>query len=301
MQLKYDIEDLKKEVWFLKNSVIPDIENQISGLGGEDVEEIKLEIVNITNSLNSIQNYLDTLNGKVSTNESNISEVENKISSIQQTLTSINSEISSLKEDGNIYASQIDSVSACYDRLNDSLSSTQTDVTQISNSLSQTSSSLTSLTQSVDEKITALENKITQLESKVGSSSGEDTTLLFYAFSDDSNINLGYTSGIQGGTTLNIDLTPYRALRIYALVGNYDCQKVIMLNNRKKNDITLHTSSPSLNLFNYQKITVPVTTPNQITFGSWCRFEWSKSTSSVTYTSGTFSSSTYCYRLEGIK
>lgn len=301
MQLKYDIEDLKKEVWFLKNSVIPDIENQISGLGGEGIEEIKFEILNITNSLNSIQNYLDTLNSKVSTNESKISEVENEISSIPQSLTEINSELSSLKEDGNIYASQIDSVSACYDRLDNSLSSTQTEVTQISHSLSQTSSSLSSLTQSVDEKITALENKISELEGKVGSSSGEETTLLFYAYSNDDNINLGYTSGIKGGTTLNIDLTPYRALRIYSLVGNYDCQKVIMLNNRKKNDITLHTSNPSLNLFNYQKITIPTATPNQIYFGSWCRFNWNDSTNSVTYTSGTFQSSTYCYRLEGIK
>lgn len=215
-----DIEQLKKEVWYLRK-------NLGSG-GGTDTSELSA-------SISALQSRVSTLEGQMST--------------------------------------------------------VQTSTFQNGSSIAVLSSNLTSLT----SRVSALENG-----GGSGGGGSESINLIYDMRSNDSNINMGLTSGATCGTLFRLDYSVYKSIRLYCSINGCEVQKVIKVAERKKSDITVWAINSTFNQISYFRFVFPVNN-TVLQVGQYCIYSYDfNNGNQLSVSKGSVNTNFYVYRLEGI-
>ena len=106
-QIESEFEDLKKQIWYLINKVIPTLNNG-SGTSADTLQEMNKKINTLSTSLNSLQTQIDKLPNNLSEEISNLStsianlvladeDIETSINSLIENIDSFNSLIDSMQ------------------------------------------------------------------------------------------------------------------------------------------------------------------------------------------------------------
>lgn len=88
-----DLEQLKKEIWYIKKTLIPSLQTQISNSGGGNTSEL-------TSQLTALQTRVTTLEGQVSTLQSSVSGNTTNISSLTTDLSGLTTRVTTLENSG---------------------------------------------------------------------------------------------------------------------------------------------------------------------------------------------------------
>ena len=118
--------------------------------------------------------------------------------------------------------------------------------------------------------------------------------------STDANINRGFTAGLIGNKYFSVDLTPYKYIRVFANLANFECQQKIDLVNRKQQEFTLCAISNTYLAIHFMKGQVRTALDRFAALG-YSIFTYTKSSSAWTVENGSNKSTIYIYRVEGIK
>lgn len=106
-QIESEFEDLKKQIWYLINKVLPTLNNG-SGTSSETLQEMNKKINTLSTSLNSLQAQIDKLPNNLSEELSNLSnsianlvladeDIETSINSLIENIDNFNSLINSMQ------------------------------------------------------------------------------------------------------------------------------------------------------------------------------------------------------------
>ena len=85
-----DLEQLKKEIWYIKKTLIPSLQSQISNSSGCNTSEL-------TSQLTALQTRVTTLEGQVSTLQSSVSGHSSSISTISSDVSSLTTRVTTLE------------------------------------------------------------------------------------------------------------------------------------------------------------------------------------------------------------
>ena len=99
--LQNEIQQLKKDVWYLKNRTITDILNslsQITGDTGGEIPSIKNRLDECESELDVLDDALDTLSSVSSSNSASISSLTSSLSGLSTNVSNISTTLSSLQE-----------------------------------------------------------------------------------------------------------------------------------------------------------------------------------------------------------
>ena len=172
-----ELENLKKEVWYLIKKTIPKLEELINGSSSKELEEIKnqlqnalLDIENLKSQLNSIDGKIDTTNENVSTLQNNFQTLSNTINNLSQSLTTLQQTVSTNSSNISNLTNSVNTNSSDIDSLNNSVSEMALNMQNLSNSVSSNTSKLNNLETTVSSnssKIQQNETSISTLQSKI--------------------------------------------------------------------------------------------------------------------------------------
>jgi chaperonin cofactor prefoldin len=304
---QFDLDNLKKEIWYLKTKTIPDLYSSLKNTTGGDltttVYNLKQKVSALEDSVDKVSDEIDD----IKTTTSTISQLKEDVESLSQTATELASSITSLTtnmESVNTYISEnndnINKLIESDSTMNASIEKLATShETRLSN-LEETNASYEKRITTIEENNSSITDSINALNDKVGNSQGLTIDVIYDMRSDDSTINQGYTTGIIGGSSLNFDFSNYRAINVYATLNSNDCQKIITLTNRNKYDFTFVGASSTLKIYNFMRAQIP-STLNRLIVGSYASITYNSTTSALSVDYGTKSTSFFVYRIEGIK
>lgn len=109
-RIESEFEDLKKQIWYLNNKVIPSL-NGGNGTSSESLEEINTKINTLSNSLSSLQEQMKSIPNDLSTQLDNLSNsIANLVLSDEDIETSINSLIENVDNINNLINSMQSSI-----------------------------------------------------------------------------------------------------------------------------------------------------------------------------------------------
>lgn len=200
--LNQELEQLKKELWNIKNKVIPAIDPSSSSITQDDLDELAEE-------LSSISSQLSSLSSDVSDNATDIASIQSDISSISSSISSISSDLSTLGTQVGTNSSSISSMQSSISYHNSCLQSIDSRVGTLSLSvtaLSTTVSSLESTVSSHTSSISTLSSNVSSLQSDV-SSLQTQTNALEQEVQTISSVSSGTIVTVSGNaqTTWNAD------------------------------------------------------------------------------------------------
>ena len=207
---------------------------------------------------------------------------------------------SNLLNSHNGLAFHVDDLEAEHEQFVNDISSLNENNTLLSNSLTNVSSISNQNSNEIETIKQDIQLIKSQLENLSGGS-GLDYDVLYDMRSDDAAINHGVTSGAVGGTTLMIDLTPYRYLRVFGYVNSYECQDFIKLTDRNRTDFTMMSIATNMKTLNFLKYVIPATM-DRIQFSNFATYTYNSAKLSFgSYELGKTNENFYAYRIEGIK
>jgi len=196
--LNQELEQLKKELWNIKNKVIPEIESSSSSVTQSDLDEL-------TEELSSISLQLSSLADDVSENASDISSIKSDISSITSSLSSLSSDLSSLNTQVGTNTSSISSMQSSISYHNSCLQSIDTRVGNLSlsiQSLSSTVSSLSSTVSSHTSSISSLTSDVSSLSTDLLSLTSDVSSLQSQTDSLEQEVQT--LSSVSSGTIVTV-------------------------------------------------------------------------------------------------
>ena len=285
-ELQDKLEQLEKEIWFLIKTTLPELREELSHAGGgadkEKIAELEKKINETTNRVNEAMESITNINAQLenleNTTQNHGVELENVKASAIENSTNINRLQTSVSNNSS--------------NINSSQSSVSNNTSNISNNASNISN--------ISGNLTNLTNRVTTLENRPSSSGGGRVMEVIYDMkSEDANINLGYTSGLLGNTTINWTGEGYDFLRIYGVLNNLFSYIEIPLNNRLKNDFILYTVGLTGKVVHYLKGAV---LPDKKQFAVGLGFTYTfNSTSNEMSFASSFNTKYYISRIEGIK
>lgn len=127
-----------------------------------------------------------------------------------------------------------------------------------------------------------------------------EPVVLYDMDSDDPDINLDFTMGMQGGYTIQLDTNGFRYLRVFASLDGFEAQTCVDIINAKKLEFYLKTNDPASMRFYSMRFGL-TTNHNVFSSGQYCKYEFSTSTGTFKRTIAARSADFYIYRIEGIK
>ena len=127
-----------------------------------------------------------------------------------------------------------------------------------------------------------------------------EPVVLYDMDSDDPDINLDFTMGMQGGYTINLNTNGFRYLRVFASLDGFEAQTCVDIINAKKLEFYLKTNNPASMYFYSMRFNL-TTNHNVFSSGQYCKYEFSTSTGTFKRTLAASSADFYIYRIEGIK
>ena len=130
--------------------------------------------------------------------------------------------------------------------------------------------------------------------------SNNEPVVLYDMDSDDPDINLDFTMGMQGGYTINLDTNGFRYVRVFASLDGFEAQTCVDIINAKKLEFYLKTNDPASMRFYSMRFSL-TTNHNVFSSGQYCKYEFSTSTGTFTRKIAARSADFYIYRIEGIK
>ena len=151
-----------------------------------------------------------------------------------------------------------------------------------------------------NDNITKLKQEVEELKAKLDSMGSEEVDVIYDMRSEDETINLGMTSGMVGYQTINVDLSQYKKIRLYAIVLNAEVQKEVDLVNRYKYDTTFVGASASALIYGIFKVVIPEA-KTRIQTGMYSMWQYSIDNQAWTITAEKTHERVYLYRIEGIK
>ena len=171
---KNDIENIKKEIYFLKNKIkeLADALNN-SGGGGSVDSTIYQRVTILEEKVVAFENSLNSLDADVKTNSTNINEIilqvgeiSEQIDLIKSDISSINQEINSLKQTDELLAGNINTI-------NDNISSINEQVSSLNSIIDMLSDNVTELSKNyylINDEVDDLEKRVVALEESSGGS-----------------------------------------------------------------------------------------------------------------------------------
>ena len=126
------------------------------------------------------------------------------------------------------------------------------------------------------------------------------TVVLYDMDSDDPDINLDFTMGMQGGHTINLDTNGFRYVRVFASLDGFEAQTCVDIINAKKLEFYLKANNLASMYFYSMRFSL-TTNHNFFSSGQYCKYEFSTSTGTFKRTLAASSADFYIYRIEGIK
>ena len=285
------------------------------------ISSIEANISQITNSISTISSISNQNVSDISTLKTDVSEIKTSNSNITSSIENLNTRITTLENNDISFTDDIDVLSYNYSNLLNShnglafhvddleaeheqfvndISSLNENNTLLSNSLTNVSSISNQNSNEIETIKQDIQLIKSQLENLSGGS-GLDYDVLYDMRSDDAAINHGVTSGAVGGTTLMIDLTPYRYLRVFGYVNSYECQDFIKLTDRNRTDFTMMSIATNMKTLNFLKYAIPATM-DRIQFSNFATYTYNSAKLSFgSYELGKTNENFYAYRIEGIK
>ena len=326
----------------IENSALGDISNIKNQLSQclEEIDGIKTDISTLTNSTNNVTLKVSELESSFSNLSNTLNSLSSTISSLSeitdnhsQQLDSINSEVSSLKSSYENISPQIDLLNSIVNKHSENILSLTTTVGQakslateaksatenfstnltiVSNSVANNTSKINELESfcssinnsisSINSSVSALSDSLSSLETDVNNLKTENCTVIYDMSSEDSSINLGFTTGMTGTKYISHDFSQYHTIRIYARLYASNCVQEIPVKNRKvaQSAMIVTGSNPiiisSLNiLFTIEPLL------NRLQVGAYGKYTFSSATGTFILESGSSNTNFYVYRVEGIK
>lgn len=320
----HDVEKLKKELWYLNRFTIPKLQENIENLSGFDITDI-------SNSILTLKQDVSTLEKSLSDQDLTISKLSTNIVDIQKSVEGIIDNYSKMLNSHNGLVNYVNDMSTKQTELSNQILVINENISQLSNSITnitlltdQNASEISSLKTDVNSSVNTLNNKLISLENNntttlneietlkaeinsiksqlgnVSSGSSLDFDVLYDMRSEDPLINRGVTAGAVGGTTFNIDLLPYRYLRLFGYVNSYECQDFIKITDRNRTDFTMMSVSTNMKSLNFLKYAIPITL-DKIQFSNYGCYTYSTQSFAFSYAYGKTNENYYVYRIEGIK
>ena len=298
--IKKEFEAMSADISNMSSSVSANT-NQLNSLNTL-VRENKQSLQTATANISALEDGLADLTESTSANTSKLSQLESQLQTNTQN-------IQSLQMSQSNHSSELQNQALQIVLLQNSLDSAKNKITNIETTLSAQSSKLTSLENSIktaNTNITTLETSVSSLNETVQqlaenmSQGGQDTTVTIYDMkSTDTAVNLGYTTGIVGGTVVYHDFSQYKKVVFYANLNKSDCTAIMHLDKRHANDITLHTAGTLLNKVWYLKVVIP-SDKDRVSVNYAGAYEVD-SAGTFTFARSRGDAAYYIFRIEGIK
>ncbi|MBP3431645.1 MAG: hypothetical protein J6K39_02195 [Clostridia bacterium] len=213
--LEIELEDLKKQFWYLMKTTIPEMQNlssQMATLQEEllpQITDLSSQVSNLSSQVTGLNSQATTLSNQVSGFSEQISTLGTEISNTQNGLYEVNTQISDLSS-------------------------------QVSTFKEETASQVEDLSSSVTNLVDVT---IPELEAKIGEGGGsgggeKEWVTLYDKDSTDEALNYGYPDGLVGGLgtiSNSADFSPYNYLRITYWSENHEF--VVYQDVRRKSPI----------------------------------------------------------------
>ena len=169
-------------------------------------------------------------------------------------------------------------------------------------SLTNSYSELVTAVNTLDLSLNSVENSITGIEEDIGDiqEALPETIVLYDKDSTDSNINLGYTSGALGRTTLTIDLSSYEKLSIYASLNGFSAQTTIYLKNRTLTDHVIFSAADNFTSLHFLKVNIP-SSLDKVEVKNMGVYTYDSTTGNVSFQYSSRKAGYFIYRIEGMK
>lgn len=326
----------------IDNSALGDISNIKNQLSQclEEIDGIKTDISTLTTSSNNVtlkvselETSFDNLSNTLTSLSSAISSLTETTDNHSQQLSSLNSEVSSLGNSFESISTQIDLLNSIVNKHSEnilSLTSTvgeakslateaksatenfSTNLTIVSNSVANNTSkineiesscnSINNSISSLNSSVGTLSDSLSSLETEVNNFKTENSTVIYDMSSEDSSINLGFTTGMTGTKYISHDFSQYHTLRIYARVYASNCVQEVPVKNRKLTDITFFGAGSNPIILSILKVLFTIEPSlNRLQIGAYAKYTFSSATGTFTLESGSSNNYFYVYRVEGIK
>lgn len=86
-----DLEQLKKELWHIRKTLIPSLQTQINNSTGGNISELVTRLTAVEGRASTLEDQVSTLQGTVSTNSSSISTFSTSLSGLDTRVTTLES------------------------------------------------------------------------------------------------------------------------------------------------------------------------------------------------------------------
>lgn len=280
--LSNELENLKKEVWYLIKKTIPKLQNLISGNNTEEIENIK-------NQLTSALEEIDNLSGEIEQNSLNITDMSNSITEIESSFQQLSNTVNGISQN-------LNSISSSVANNTNNLTSISNMVEEIDNKADNNTSSISTLSAS----ISSLSESVDALQTELESAKKEKVELIYDMYSDDPEINWGYTSGAKGNSYFIMDFTKYHSLRVFARMFLAGAIVEMKVKDRKLTDLTMVGANAIPSTICYLKIMLSLEPYyNKFQVSGYGKYDFTGN-NSFTMETGLSNDLFYVYRIEGI-
>lgn len=309
INVKGDIELLKKDVWYLKNKAIPQLKEDMASIGGGSVDTtINSRVEALENTVKTLQTDLNTLSVEVDENNegivdisSHVAELGEKVEEIKTNVDNFSAEITALKETDELLSTSINEIN---DKIQ-TLQSTDAGIEQNVNYLGFEIANLIEKDNSIDSQISNLQTQIDELKTQIeemgtAGGGGEVVDVIYDMRSEDPNVNLGFTAGMVGSKYITPDLTPYKKLRIFADLKGAEAMAEMDLINRENTNTSLIAIGTTAKILYYLR-TFVLSTLARFQVSAYGVWTYSSSTSTLAVEYGSTREDIFVFRIEGIR
>ncbi len=277
-----ELENLKKEVWYLIKKTIPKIEELITGGNKEEVENIKLQLQTALQEIDILKNQLSQATSNIENVTTSITVIENNLQSLSETVNTISANIAN--------------ISLSVETNSNSISLIENKVGNLETITNENSSSISSLSNS----ISYLSDSISALQTEIESAKKEKMEVIYDMSSEDPEVNWGYTTGATGNCYFIMDFSKYHTLRVFARLYIGGAITEIKVADRKVADVTMTAASAMPTSIYYLKLMLALgPNYNKLQISGYGKYDFSTN-GTFTMEAGFKNDMFYVYRIEGI-